>query len=226
MAHSSRRKRHKKKKHYVVVMELQEGHANRQQCPKCPAVIIDSPIPDRICWKCSPKESAKQLKAHAKPADKEEQPVQQEKTTEAYQKTADFLRKWHTDNGMRVPDCFENWTIYFFSRGSMLREWGRCMNYWMKEESCTPVTDMTPGKELERKIRERREATGATGPGFRTVEDKVANLRGDLERVSTGSQGRYSSQVHTPGRGIQQVSHNAPAIARPSGNGGAEFLVV
>ena len=223
MAHSSRRRR-RKKKHLIIVMELQEG-TKRQQCPKCHAAIIDSPITDRICWKCSPKESNKQLKAHAKEnggeTNEEMTETPQDKTNQAYAKTESFLRKWHNENGVVVPACFANWAIYFFSRGSALREWGRCMNYWMKEQSCSPVTDMTPGKELERKIRERREENGTTGPGFRTVEEKVANLRGAIDRISP-----QSSQVHTPGRGIQQVSHRAPAVARPTGEGGTEFLVV
>jgi hypothetical protein len=222
MAHSSRRKRRKHKKHYIIYMQLKEGTTDRQECPKCPAVIIGSPIPDRICWKCSPEESAKQLKRYTKDLEEvSEEPAAapKEKMGNVYDKTEAFLKKWHNDNDCGVPVVFQNWSLYFFSRGSFLREWSRCMNYWMKNEICAPVTDMTPGKELERKIKERREASGTPGPGFKTLEEKVANLRGE-------PQGKYSSQVSTPTRGIQQVSHKEPAIPRPHGEGGTEFLVV
>jgi hypothetical protein len=191
-------------------------------------VIIDSPIPDRICWKCSPEASAKQLKSLMKKKDEEEEVVvgTKEKKNDAYETTTSFLTKWHTDNGMKIPDCFQPtmWNLYFFSRGSMLREWGRCMNYWMKEESCYPVTDMTPGKDLERKIKDRRESSGATGPGFRTVQDKVANLRGDLECAFSKS--RYGPNVHTSSRGVIQVTHRAPKIPAPTGEGGTAYIVV
>jgi hypothetical protein len=143
-----------------------------------------------------------------------------------YDKTEAYLRRSCRENHIPVPDVFENWRIHFFSRGSALREWGRCLNHWLQDQKCKPVTDMTPNHILEKKIKERRETNGGVGPQFRTIEEKVANLKGVMTHGWKGPQATSRPTGHKSPWKPWVPEKKKPTIPAPSGMDGENHLVI
>jgi ribose-phosphate pyrophosphokinase len=208
----------------AIVMKLVDGAPGVQKCPQCSTTIKDHAIKDRICFRCSPRMADAQLKAHNASQEPSESPTptrvdysNQNHVNAAYDHTEAYLRKACKESDIMIPEVFENWRIWFFSRGSALREWQRCLPLWLQGGNEKPVTDMTPNHTLERKIKERREATGSDGPRFRTVEEKANNLRGDNHVAKIIP---YQGKPWTP------AARKEPTIGRPTGMHGEEHLVI
>lgn len=139
--------------------------------------------------------------------------VHKSNTTAAYDRQEAHCRSSCVANGIDIPFCFllAHWNNYFFSRGSMLREWARWLNLRLTGHVCHPITDMSPGEDLERRIKERRERTGGSGPKFQSIVTP--------QIASTQSRESWRDRWEKP-------VHREPAIPRPSGDAGSEFLVI
>ncbi len=213
MARKSRRKRKMRQRNaQAVVMTRLTISKDTQCCPECQTSIIGSPIDNRICWKCSPEASKKQLKAHngaggrSEDAQTSDMDIPSKSSFDAVYDTKDaYLRKLHKEHDITIPQVFIDWRIYFFSRGSALREWQSWLQAKTGGHARPPVTDMTPHNILEQKILERRQANGTSGPNWRT-------------EVTPAVIPRWS-EPYKPVR-------KEPAIAAPSGDAGYSHVVI
>lgn len=230
MSKKSRRKRERlRQRNHVINMEPVPGVENIQRCPQCSTTVRDHQISPRICFRCSPKAADRQLKTLQEPSgatpSPSVNPSDPDHVNAAYERTELYLRASCKAGNIPVPEVFEDWRVHFMSRGSMLREWQRCITYWLKGDKMKPVTDMTPHHTLERKIKERRELTGSDGPRFQTVvQQKVANLRDFDEREKA----RYGIHATKPGfeKPWRPHVHTEPAIPRPSGTEGHDHHIL
>lgn len=127
----------------------------------------------------------------------------------SYGRTESYLRSSCLDNAFGIPEEFESWQPYFWSRGAMLREWSRWLGAKLAGHVAKVETDMTPHHTLERKIKERRERNGHSGAGFTTQLASISGGRAHWDRSQYGS--NPVKPVAKP------VVHREPVIERPYG---------